>query len=499
MSIKWFICLLCLILTMLTLVAVLMTPNPVARSKVQLSWVTDLNPQRDPQVETFNRLYPSCLLSIDPDNNDITKIMVQYSVGMGSDLIDFITENNIQTYIDAGMLKDVTADAQARGFGLDTLPPTVRPLVTAKIMTKDDRIEERQFCYPCNVAYFYIFYNKNIFDRYGVPYPPHDLTWTKYIELARKLTIYPSGDKNIPEIFGAAGMIPNVAIFEKGGSFFNTDGTVCTIASPAFVDGLTFYHRLLYRDNVEPSPLQRTGISSHGGYNSGYTNWFGEGKVAMLWGARHTLINLRRFISEQKRVRDEWLRNNPGAKLSEGPQILRYGCVMVPRFADGPRYTAFAARCTGVNAQSKNRDAALNFMQFLAGAEYSKLINDGADGNPGNAAYNRLELFRNPVFPDEEDAHRLALESIPFARTADRSPYVNNNVVTRIFSKVTSRLVADRDMTRATIEELLREAADEINLEIARNIKRNPDNASFYRKALKQGAKPIKYDLNQIH
>jgi ABC-type glycerol-3-phosphate transport system substrate-binding protein len=163
----------------------------------------------------------------------------------------------------------------------------------------------------------------------------------------------------------------------------------------AFIDAMVFYHRLFYELRVEPTPLQKAGVSSQGGWGGGYNNWFGEGKVGMYWGARWMMISFRRFITEQKRARAAWLADNPGADPAAGPEILRLGACQIPRFEAGIRQTVASARCAGINVASPHREQALNFLQYLASEPYSNLINEGADSKPGNMQYNTLERFVN--------------------------------------------------------------------------------------------------------
>jgi len=498
MKTKWAMLFAVLVLLALSAAAILMIPRDKDQNVTPLSWATDPNPQRDPQIEAFNRLNPDCFLTIDPNTNNITKVLTQCAAQMGPDLIDAIGEMNIQTYVDAGILMDVTEPAIKMGFGPDTLPPSVRPLVMVKVLTKDGKMVDRQFVYPCNVYHTYIFYNKNIFDKLKVPYPSKDMTWDEYIALAKRLTTYSDKQEELPEIFGGAGASLNSIIFGKGGEFFNEAGTVATVDSKQFVDAFVFMHQLFFKQKVEPSPLQRTGVTSQGGHGAGFINWFGEGKVAMVWGDRWYLINFRRFMAEQREIREKWLKKHPNAKPEEGPQVLRFGCVLVPRFQNAPRYTDFGARSTGINDQSRYRDKALKFLQFLAGPEYSATVNTGSDSKPGNMKYVSVDQFISKEFPGEEEAHRVSIESIPYGRIARRSPFINNFVVQRIISQVSSKMVSEPNLTRDEIELWLQEAADKINLTIARNIKRDKRLQRIYEELLREGAPPIKYNLKEI-
>ena len=196
------------------------------------------------------------------------------------------------------------------GFGPETLAPSVRPTVMAEVLNEKGELEERQFTYPANVYHSFIYYNKNILDKLGVPYPPRDLTWEKYIELAQQLTIT-RPDSSIPEVFGAAGAGYWPLVWNYGGDAFNADGTRCTIGEKPYINAAIFLHRLYYDFKVEPTPVEKAGVASRGGFGTGYLNWFGEGRVALFWGSRYSLIQLRRFQAEQREARAEYLKRHP--------------------------------------------------------------------------------------------------------------------------------------------------------------------------------------------
>ena len=241
-----------LLLAVWTVVTVALIPTATVGDKTPLIWTTDPNPQRTPQVDWFNKLYPDCFLRIDPNNRETMKVIVQSSAGMGPDLIDAVGEWNYQTYHSAGILWDVTEKAPEMGFGPETLPESVRPLIFIKEV-RDGKIVERQYIYPCNVFHVYMFFNKNIFDEHNIEYPPEDLTWELYLDIANKLTIYDKPGDHIPTIFGAAGASTEIILWEMGGRIMNDDGTRCLLNSEEAVNALQFNHDLLYKYNVEPT------------------------------------------------------------------------------------------------------------------------------------------------------------------------------------------------------------------------------------------------------
>ena len=496
MTARTFMLIVGLILAIFTSIAVMLIPAKVVDNRKVIVWTTDPNPQRDPQVEWYNKKYPKNFLKIDPANSDVMKVVVQSSAGMGPDVIGHVHEGVFQTYLDAGILWDITEQAKEMGFGLDTLHPAIRPLVTQPVAGKDGTITQRQFVYPCNVYHTYILYNKNVFDKFNVPYPKEDLTWEEYIDISKKLTKFTSKDSQVPDIFGTSDSNLKIILWGKGGAMINKDGTRSLFDSEKAIDALMFKHDLLYKHGIEPSPTQKAAISGQGGWG-GNISWFGEGKVGMFWGARWVLIQLRRFIAMQHTLKENWDKEHPGEKY-QGAPVLRMGAVKVPRFKGKPRYTGFGSRGAGINKQSKNREEALTFLQYLASAEYSKTINDGADSKPGNLKYNKLELFEHPDFPGEKEIHEMSIKAIPDGRITPRSMFINAATLGRIYKDVQSNLISHEKITREEVKKMLQTASHEIDLEIARNIKRNPHLRKIYDKMLENGAEPIKMNLEEV-
>lgn len=488
-----------LLLCLLTVVALTWRSEGDFDGKIPLIWTTDANPQRGLQVDTFNQMFPDLLLNIDPANNNVMKVMVQCSANMGPDIIGHVNESSFQLYHSAGILMDVTDEAKKMGFGPETLPEQIRPLVMMKVLDENGDYVERQYTYPCNVWHGFIIYNKNLFDKYGVEYPSEDLTWEEYLDKVEKLTIYNEGAQT-PEVFGGmdamgwAKTMTQTLIWEMGGAVMNEDGTRSRFADKETIKALVFYHDLLHKLKAEPTPSSMAGVSGQGGWGNGPINWFGGNKIGMIWGARWMLVSIRRFQMEQKKARKKWLEENPGVDPEKGPQILRMGACRVPRFKNGVRYTPFGARCAGINRHGKNKYEACKFLKYLATKEYCETINQGADSKPGPKQFNKIELFDNPEFPGEEEINKMAIASIENSRLQPRSPFIPKSKVSQIFSKVKDKLVSSDKLTPEEIALVARDASDEIDLIIMRNIKRNKSLRIIYEKMKEKGCKPIRFE-----
>ncbi|MBN2641743.1 MAG: extracellular solute-binding protein [Victivallales bacterium] len=478
-----------LLLLIMSTAAVLLSPKVSKDGKIPLVWVSASVPDREEQVRVFNELHPEYRLSIDPGNTGITKIIVQCSANMGGDIIDFVSESNIQTFTEAGILMDLTPHADKMGFGLDTLADSVKPLVLAKELDENGNIVERQITYPLNVFHTYIIYNKNIFDQYGIPYPPEDLTWDEYIELAKKLTIMDE-DSRVPRIFGAMGADYNTILWGMGGRVMNDDGTRCELDSDVAVKAMVFYHDLHFKNKVEPLPLVRSGITSAQGGNASDYNLLGNGQLAMAWGARWYLMMLRPYVRQQRELKERWMKENPGKKYT-GPEPIRFGACMVPRFKGAPRFTRTGGRTAGINSKSQHRLEALEFLRYAAGKEYNMSMCEIADCKPPNKAYYKPELLYSKEFPEEKEVHDMCLKTIPYGRVTPRSPFVNNSVIDRIMNKTLQAVKIGENLTEEDIRVLCKSTADQINAEIKRNIERNPQLKKFYDKVVEQGGEPM--------
>ncbi len=478
-----------LILVGMTVAAIYFAPNKTHDGKTPLTWLSASVPAREDQVKQFNKLNPDLKLSIDPANQGVTKVVVQCSAHMGGDIIDFICDDNIQTYHDAGILMDLTDKAKEMGFSPDTLPDSVKPLVMVKELNKNGKLVDRQYTYPLNIFHLYIIYNKNLFDKYGIPYPSEDLTWEEYIRLAKKLTICQEGEK-VPEIFGGMGADFSVILWEMGGCIMNQDGTRCKMDSKAAIKAMIFYHDLYFKEGVEPPPAIKAGIVSSQGGNAASYNLLGNGKLAMAWGARWYLMMLRPYIEQQRELKEKWIKEHPGEKYT-GPEPIRWGACHVPRFKGGKRYVTTGGRTAGINGQSKNRDKALRFLKYAAEKEYNLSMCDIADCKPPNKKYYSTKYFYHKDYPGEKEVHDMCMKAVPYGRVTPRSLFVNQAVVKRELKKALDKVQSDASLTDKQIAGLCRTVANRINTRIRTNIERSPQRQKLYKALLKQDGEPI--------
>ncbi len=478
------------ILLAMSVVASLWKIDDDTAGKTRLVWVSDPNPMRVSQIDIFNELNPDLALKLDPDNSGTMKVIVQSSAGMGPDLIGHVVfDRTLGLYLDAGVLMDLTEVAPQYGFSYTTLPEQVQKLCYVRTYDpKTDTLKRAQFGYPANNSNSFIIFNKTVFDRHKVPYPTSDMTWQQFVEVAKRITIK-KGDG--PTVYGFDGNAFKELLQIYDAAIVNKSGTRSAVGSKAFIQAAKEYHKLYFRDGVCPTPDDRSNMSSQGGWGgSEGPALMAQGKVAMIGGARWMLISLRRYHDYQKSRREEFLKAHPD-KADEAPVVMEYGACLMPKDIHGQNVSMTGARQVGINAKTKNPEAAFRFMQHLASEAYADGINKGADAKPGPAKYHELERFVSKAYPGEDEIHRMSLESVKVGRIANTSLLVGSSVINRISDQIRERLEA-QPLTDAAIEKVCQRYSAELDQSIARAVARDTIKQKIYKLLLAEGAEPIR-------
>ncbi|CAG7646242.1 hypothetical protein PAESOLCIP111_05122 [Paenibacillus solanacearum] len=116
---------------------------------------------------------------------------------------DIVWHNNIGSslgdYIELGLATPLTELIQKYKFDLNRIEPESLDAVKAATR-RDDLIG-----LPYTRHFSVMFYNKDLFDRFGVPYPTDNMTWDQAYELSKKVTKLENGiqyrglEPNVPE------------------------------------------------------------------------------------------------------------------------------------------------------------------------------------------------------------------------------------------------------------------------------------------------------------
>ena len=258
-------------LAVLSVVAMLLVPPGPPNGVTPLLWASSANPFRLAQIQRFNQLHPALQVRLDSSNNRFEKIIVQNSSGVGPDFFDVLTGSYLQAYVEAGVAWDLTAQVQARGIAADRDTwPGIHNEIT---------YDGRQYGYPANVGTFLILYNRNVFDRFGVPYPDPEvsMTWLEFIALLRRVSGPPPGGGH--PVWGTnavdySGRAPapyfwKTLFYSQHGEFFSSDGTRPTVDTADMRTAFQMHQDAIYRDRVMPTTVELGTMTGQGGWGNG--------------------------------------------------------------------------------------------------------------------------------------------------------------------------------------------------------------------------------------
>jgi multiple sugar transport system substrate-binding protein len=116
-----------------------------------------------------------------------------------------------------------------------------------------------------------MFYNKDLFDQAGLPYPPsdpnHAWTWPEFLAAARRLTtdsagLHPGDPGFNPEQVNVYGVTVTQDwwsyypfIYSNGGQIVNEDGTRLLLDSPEALEAVQALRDLIWVEHVAPTPM----------------------------------------------------------------------------------------------------------------------------------------------------------------------------------------------------------------------------------------------------
>lgn len=242
-----------------------------------------------------------------------TKLQTMFAGGTAPDLV-WLAQEYVVPYAARGALMDLT----------DRLKNDTRPTANLDdyfpLVLEHAMYNGRVYGLPWIGQPVIVYYNKDLFDQKGIPYPTDDWTWEDFRELAKQLTDKEKG------IYGTTfnGWPPvHMFIWQAGGEVISPDLKSSPIDSPEAIQALEFYASIIYNEEVAPSMATIN--------EQGFSEMFKAGKIAMFFGGASDDLD---------RI--------------EG---LRVGHVRVPK---GPKNrTTFAwAASTAINANTKHPDEA---------------------------------------------------------------------------------------------------------------------------------------------
>lgn len=467
------------VLLLLSIVRYITMPDATSPVPI-LYWATDANPARIEQVELFHQWMREqghvvrdakgnplkdkngqpqtvCELRIDSVNQQQAKKIIQGVSGVGNDLIDMHSANELIYYTDIGFLADITQEAKARGIDTSTTFPSV---------IDDIARNGRQYSYPCNIGASILWINPRVFEKYQLPIPPE--TW-KVDDFERAGMEFVAATNSLAkrqQVFFMAGLDRRLIYTlyrSRGVSNFNETMTACTLNDPRVVEVLDRVYRWVYVHHLIASPADIQSVhTTNNGYGGVTVQMFINDMAGLFSSGRHGLIQFRQANR---------------AFAQRGEPTLRFKTASLPYY-DFPN-VFIGARSAAIDAKSPHKSHAMLFLTFLASAQYNMQIVRDGDSLPPRPEYCQTQEYLRPAdYPQEWGLHESFYQASQIAIAGDHSPYVLPNIVERVI-----REEFDQHENRmATASQAVKQIAGKIQDEIELTLKNQPELKKQYLK-----------------
>jgi multiple sugar transport system substrate-binding protein len=299
-------------------------------------WDYDLTVYYKPLIDAYQAKNPGVRIeTVDLGSADYMTVLGTQLSG-GADL-DVVCVKDIPGYanlVRQNRLEPLNSHIRAKGIDTSLYGGT----------TEQIAVNGEVYALPFRSDFWLIFYNKDLFDAAGVPYPSNDITLDEYDALARRVTRGSGANKT----YGA-----HYHTWRSAVQLFGILDGKNTIVDGGYDFLVPYYERILREQNdgvVQSYAMLKTS-GTH------YSGAFFNSQIAMMnmgtW-----------FISTQidKVNTGEALSKNWGLAKYPHPAGVRAGT------------TLGTITSVGVNRNSKNKDTALDFMQFVSGPEGAAIL-----------------------------------------------------------------------------------------------------------------------------
>lgn len=270
-----------------------------------------------------------------PGQNIYDKLRVLYAAGQMPDAVDMETKQ-LPDFVFRKMVLDITSLVKDAGIKQDDYWPN---------QWMKHQINGKMWGLPLDSQDVVIFYNKAVFDKAGVPYPPSkwddpSWTWDHLVEIATKLTQGSGASKVWGFNVSTWWVYDYPVIWSNGGTLLNADHTKSTITMPETVDSFQFRADLITKYKVHPTPADMTEGADH---------LFTSGRLAMnaIW--------------------------SPWAYIIKGAPNLSFDMAPMPKGKTGA-FTRAPSDCIIVGSQTKQREATFKFARYLTGQDGLQLM-----------------------------------------------------------------------------------------------------------------------------
>lgn len=301
-----------------------------------------------------------------PASSYIEKVLTLAAGGMAPDVM-FVEAGNFKAFVDKGLLVDLTPFIEKdmkKDFNIKDYYPEIVDRFT---------IDGSIYVVPRDIAPIcVIYYNKQLFDEAGIPYPKDDWTWDDFLKTAQKLTKRDATGRMLQFGFLDEWTIWDAWVYSNGGAIVDDvkHPTKCLLDSKEVIEGVQFRADLSGKYGVAPSPSL---IATTSMGVQGTASVFMSGKAAMFYTGYWKAGYFR-----------------PITKFD-------WDVVMFPKSPKGIRKYPSGGSGYAITSQCKDKEKAWEVLKSFAGEKGQRFL-----ASQGGLQPAIMKLADSPVFLDSE-------------------------------------------------------------------------------------------------
>lgn len=256
-----------------------------------------------------------------------------------------------------------------------------------------------------------IYYNKDLFDEYGVPHPTDQMTWAQIIDLAK---MFPTEGEPMERIYGLKmgwnkDLSEMVNILSQGENLrmFDADALQMTIDTPAWKSLVETAQSVLNSNSLffESDMYENEDYMNYSGDWYSRDPFYG-GRLAMRLDGNYLMSELDNL-----------------ANYAQNPEdlIQNWDIVTAPVSSSNPEESSYVSynNIFAINSASTNIDQAWEFIAYITGDEFARVKSKLSYGNmPLRTAFMAKDTERNyeafyKVRPSTQNSMYMDYNKVP--------------------------------------------------------------------------------------
>ncbi len=347
---------------------------------------------------------------------------------MSNEDIDLFDCNQAEyfNFVNLGVLTPLNSYMAAAGFDPDVIGAD---LINAS------RLGGELYALPIQKSYWMVFYNKNVFDNAGIPYPKKGWTWDDFREVSKKLVSGEGTDKVWGYIEPTWPICWTGYATQAGGHFNDAEGRP-TIDNKYFREALQLRYDMTMVDKSSPSWAERVSSNVH------YVKAFCLGNVGMMPAGDWNFGTIARNLNDEYPFEYD---------IVEMP---------VPKGVE-PGTTWGASRYMGINSKSsdKEKDAAYRVLQLFASSpECANLIAGNGDLPPVPTAES-AEIFKKRLPPFVKNS---AILSQPHRHVDEKAFHAKSAIINRVLKEESSLALTGEKSVDQAVKDMQKRLEEEL-------------------------------------